>query len=254
MKRRGDQTKNRKEENPKQSRVYIQTMATQTITIVDLGVDAINYMMFMYLTPYAIMNCYRAHRCFHVLSEYQLNLTKTMAKVTILGAITSNNHVLFDHIYRIHAVKTQNPIGIRLDITIPMCINHNNLHAFTRLLNDFGWFMNGHVLGKCLFELYLYYYENRDISLLNAKQFMISELNKLCETKNIDINTLTIDQSYVGAVNLVDEIFRLAMDKNDLNLLKHFATNHKLDIPMRLLHFRRNVSDEMRDYILLHGV
>ena len=100
------------------------------ITILDLPKDIFGYMMFNFLSPHNIKQCYRTHRSFWALSNIQKELTIKMCTTTFTNAIATNDMELFHHFFKVHNLKHNNPMCFRIDLALETCINELNIEAF----------------------------------------------------------------------------------------------------------------------------
>jgi len=233
---------------------------TVTTNITMLSKDVIGYLMFKYLTPFDIMNCYMAHKCFHSLTEYKLSLVKKARTFTLYECISRYDDDLFDYIFKMNGLKHLNSICIGLSLMISSSIQSRNIHTFTMLLKNFQHDMTASMLGQSILEVCVSYIssppENFPLEKYNRYathvnriyELMLSTLFDIMDYRNIDIKMLNTKDN----LNMLINIYYICLKCNAVELLTVLDRMRGIRIPKDILRF--DMSDEMREYIQQNGI
>ena len=97
-----------------------------TKTIYDLPKDVIRYILFNFMLPFHIAQCYRTAKVFRVLTPFQLSIVNNMRINGIGGAAHSGHIELFRHICKVQNLYSRPSVCYSGHIIIESCIEHYN--------------------------------------------------------------------------------------------------------------------------------
>lgn len=97
-----------------------------TKTIYDLPKDMIRYILFNFMVPFQIAQCYRTAKVFRVLTPHQLTIVNSMRTIGVAGAAQSGHIELFRHICKVQKLYSRPSACYSGRIIIESCIEHYN--------------------------------------------------------------------------------------------------------------------------------
>ena len=220
------------------------------ITIRDIPLDVIGYMMFNFLTPKDISMCFRSCKLFHALSDTEIRLTKGLATRTLHHAVQTNDYELVKYSYRFHNLKHKNPLCVRLDQLLGLCIEAQYIEIFKFLFTSYDLSninISNHILGMLLIECCTY------ISSQDGGKDIIELLMQLVVFRKIDMSTFVSDVSLFNNVIIVrNEIMQECVKYDRFCVLDYFKDKHDIRPSLDLMLLAH--SDKMKEYIQQNGV